>query len=54
MNSSVFGKTMEDVEKHIDIRLDTDSKKYNKLVANSDVAFDQNLVAVHLKKTKVV
>jgi transcriptional regulator of aromatic amino acid metabolism len=58
MNDSVFGKTMEDVEKRIDVRLATDRAKLNKLVAKPNfdrsVLFGENLVATHMKKTRVL
>jgi hypothetical protein len=58
MNYSVFGKTMEDVEKHIDVQLVTDKTKLNKLVAkpnfDRNVLFYENLVAVHMKRTRVL
>jgi hypothetical protein len=57
MNNSVFGKTMEVVERHIDVRLVTYKVKLNKLVAkpnfNRNVIFCENLVATHMKKTRV-
>jgi hypothetical protein len=57
MNISVIGKTMKDVEKHIDVRLVTDRAKLNKLVAkpnfDRNVIFGENLVATH-KKTCVL
>jgi hypothetical protein len=56
MNNSVFGKAMEDVEKHTDVKLVTDSVTLNKLVAkpnfDQNVIFSENLVATHMKKTK--
>lgn len=58
MNNSVFGKVIENVKKHIDVKLVTDCKMHNKLVAKLNVdryvIFDENLVAVHMKKTKVL
>jgi hypothetical protein len=58
INNSVFGKAMEDVEKHIDVRLITDREKLNKLVAkhnfDRNVIFGENLVATHMKKTRVL
>jgi hypothetical protein len=58
MNKSVFGKTMEDVEQHIDVKLVTDSVTLSRLVAkpnfDRNVIFSENLVATHMKKTRVV
>jgi hypothetical protein len=58
MNNSVFGKTMEDVEKHIDVKLVTDSVTLNKLVAkhnfDRNVIFSENLVATHMKRNRVL
>jgi hypothetical protein len=57
MNNSVFGKTMENIENHVDIRLVTSEKEALKLAAkiNYDrcTIFDENLVAVHMRKTKL-
>ena len=58
MNNSVFGKTMQNIEKHVDIRLVTNEKDALKLSArvNYDrcTIFDENLVAVHMKKNRAV
>jgi hypothetical protein len=58
MNNSVFGKTMENIENRVDIKLVTDEKEALKLSAkvNYDrcTIFDDNLVAVHMRKTKLV
>ena len=56
MNNSVFGKTMENIRKRVDVRLVTDEKKYVKLVSKptyvSSKIFNENLVAVHkIKET---
>jgi len=58
MNNSCFGKTMKNIEKRVDIRLVTDKTHALKLVAlpnyESRRIFDRNLVAVHIKRTKLV
>ena len=57
MNNSVFGKTMENVRKHRDIKLVTADVKRNKLVLepyyHSTKCFSENLSAIEMKKTKV-
>ena len=57
MNSSVFGKTMENVRKHRDIKLATTEEKRNKLVSQPNYhttkCFLENLLAIEMKKTKV-
>ena len=50
MNNSVFGKTMENIRKRVDVRLETDEKKLLKYVSSK--IFNENLVAVHkIKET---
>ena len=57
MNNSVFGKTMENVRKHRDIKLVTTEKRRNKLVSEPNYHttkhFSENLSAIEMKKTKV-
>ena len=56
LNNSVFGKTMENIRKRVDVRLVTNQKKLSKLVSkptyvNSKI-FNEDLVAVHkIKET---
>ncbi|XP_078355713.1 uncharacterized protein LOC144640434 [Oculina patagonica] len=56
MNNSVFGKTMENLRKRVDVRLVTNKKKLLKLTSKptyvSSKIFNENLVAVHkIKET---
>ena len=58
MNNSVFGKTMENIRNRVDIRLVNSEAKAKKLAAKPNFThcniFDENLVAIHMKKTKLV
>ena len=58
MNNSVFGKTMENIRNRVDIRLVNSEKKEKKLAAKPNFKhcniFDENLMAIHMKKTKLV
>lgn len=55
MNNAIFGKTMENIRRRVDIRLCTNSKKAEKLIAKpnfkSRTIFSENLAAIHMNKT---
>ena len=54
MNNSVFSKTLENIRNRVDIRLISSIKIAQKLAANDHCTiFDENLIAVHMKKTKL-
>jgi hypothetical protein len=57
MNNAVYGKTMENVRKRVNIKLMTDAEKVNKLYKKpnfkKDTHFDDNLIAVHMEMTTV-
>ena len=57
MNNAVFGKTMENVRKHRDIKLVKSDKKRNKLVPEPNFhtvkLIDNNLAIVEMRKVKV-
>ena len=57
MNNAVFGKTMENVRKHRDIKLVTTDKRRNQLASEPNYHttkyFSENLLAIEMKKTKV-
>ena len=54
MNKAVFGKTMENVRKHRDIKLVTNDTKRNKLVSKPNYHttkwFSENVLAIEMKK----
>ena len=57
MNNAVFGKTMENVRKHRDIKLVRTDKKRNKLVSEPNYhtmkLIDDNLAIIEMRKVKV-
>ena len=56
MNNDVFGKTMENVRKHKDIKLVTTNKRRNKLASEPNCHtpkyFPENLIAIEMKRQK--
>ena len=58
MNNSVFGKTMENIRKRVNVRLIRNETFAKSLVSKPNYActkiFDENLVTVHMKKTELV
>ena len=57
MNNSVFGKTMENVRNHRDIKLATTDERRNELVSEPNYHttkyFSENLLAIEMRKTKI-
>ena len=57
MNNAVFGKTMENIRKHRDIKLVTTDKKRSKLVSEANYHtmnyISENLSVIELKRAKV-
>ena len=57
MNNAVFGKTMENVRKHRDVKLVTKDKRRNQLASEPNYHttnfFSKNLLAIEMKNTKV-
>ena len=55
--NAVFGKTMENIRKHKDIKLVTNTKAYLEMVMKpnfkSGVLFGENLMGCEMGKTKV-
>ena len=58
MNNGVFGKTMENVRKHRDIKLVTTKRRRNYLVSepNYDTTkfFTEHLLAIDIKKPEIL
>ena len=57
MNNAAFGKTMENVRKHRDMKLVTTDKRRNQLISEPNYYttkyFSENLMAIEMKKIKV-
>ena len=57
MNNAVFGKTMENIRKRVDVKLVNNKKRAEKLSAKPNFKhcniFSEDLVAIHMKKTKL-
>ena len=57
MNNSVFGKTMENMRNHKDIKLVTSDKRRKRLVSepnyHSHKNFSDNLMAIEMKETRI-
>ena len=57
MNNSVFGKTMENIGNRVDVKLVNERKRAEKLIAKPTfkhlTIFDENLITVHMKRTKL-
>ena len=57
MNNSVFGKTMENIEKRVNVKLVAEREKAMKLSSDpnfeSFTIFDENLIAIHMKREKL-
>jgi len=58
MSNSIFGKTMENIQNRVNIRLVNNQMLLKKCAAKPNfdhcTKFDENLVAVHMKKTELV
>jgi len=57
MNNSVFGKTMENIRNRVDVQLVKNEEQAQKLVNKPNFEsfkiFSENLIACHMKKTKL-
>ena len=58
MDNAVFGKTMENVRKHREIKLVTTERRRNYLVSEPNYhttkLFKENLLAIKMKKTEIL
>ena len=57
MNNSVFGKTLENIRNRVDIQLISSDKVTQNLAVKPNydhcTIFDENVIAIHMKKTKL-
>ena len=58
MNNSVYGKTMENIRNRVDVKLVKSDEELRKLVNKPNFEtfkiFDKNLIACHMKRTRLV
>jgi hypothetical protein len=58
MNNSVFGKTMENLRKHQDVKIEWDPEKVRKLINkpnfNYHRIFNEDLIGINMKKTNLL
>ena len=57
MNNAVFGKTLESLRKHPDVKLILEGRKFKKLVAKPNFKsfkiFSKDFMGVHMSKTAI-
>ena len=57
MNNAVFGKTMKNIRRHVNIKLVPDGRKFNRLISKPNFKsfeiFSNDLVAVNMAKTEI-
>ena len=58
MNNALFGKTMENVRKHRDVKLVTTERRRNYLVSepkyHTNKFFTEHLLSIKVKKTEIL
>ena len=54
MNNSVFGKCIENIRNCVDVKLVIGRKKASRPNLQRCTIFDENLVVIHMKRTKLV
>ncbi|XP_015914701.2 uncharacterized protein [Parasteatoda tepidariorum] len=57
MNNAVFGKTLENIRKHVNIKLCSSEKKAEKLISRYNfrdrTILTEQLIAIHMRKTEI-